>query len=85
MGGENWKNLFEGWIPGMPKQGILITTAGESIPFIDFRTSEGILLVQRDRPDSLNARKIMISYEAIAAMKMTDVEDIGNYGEMGFR
>ncbi|RLS57389.1 MAG: hypothetical protein DWH91_04530 [Planctomycetota bacterium] len=83
--GDNWKELFENWPEGMPRQGILITSFQETVPFMDFRISEGILLLQRERPDTLNARKMMVSYESISALKFTDVDDISIYGELGFR
>lgn len=83
--GDNWKELFENCPEGMPRQGILITSFQETVPFMDFRISEGILLLQRERPDTLNARKMMVSYESISALKFTDVDDISIYGELGFR
>ncbi len=79
-----WRGIFENWPAGLPRQGLLTTTFQESIPFADFRYSEGLLLVERDRPDSLGARKVMLSFSAIAALKLSDPGELSRYQVMGF-
>lgn len=81
---ESWRELFCGWPQGMPREGIIVTTFQESIPFINFMTSGGVLLVERDRPDSAGARKVMVSFGAIAAVKSTNTLDFDKYKAMGF-
>jgi len=82
--GEYWHDLFMNWAPKVPRQGILVTAAQETIPFINFLTSRGVLLVERDRPDGSGARKVMIAYSAILAVKLTTVLDLPEYRVMGF-
>ncbi len=81
---ESWRMLFSNWPASMPRQGLILTTFDEIIPFINFMTSGGILLVERDRPDSSDARKVMISYQAIAAVKQTSTMDFDKYKVFGF-
>ncbi len=85
MGDDSWRTLFENWPGAMPKVGVLITAFGDTVPFNDFRINEGILLVQRERPDTIGARKMMVSFTAIVALKMVDVAGLDDYGVMGFR
>lgn len=85
MDGDNsWQTLFENWPTKFPKIGILVTSFGEAIAFNDFRVNEGILLLRRERPDSIGARKVMVSYTAIVALKLADVEELEAYDVMGF-
>jgi hypothetical protein len=82
---ESWRALFENWPESIPRQGMVITTFQESIPFINYLVSGGILLLERDKPDSLGARKVMLSYEAISAVKITSVIELARFQVMGFQ
>ncbi len=77
--------MFENWPNSVPRRGLLITMFGESIPFVSYMMAGGILLLERDRPDSMNARKVMIAYDAIAAVKITDVVEMANFVALGFQ
>lgn len=83
--GEYWRSLFENWPASMPRRGLLITTFGEAIPFVSYLLSPGIVLLERDKPDSLGARKVLVAYEAISALKITDVIDLARFQELGFQ
>jgi len=82
---EAWRTLFENWPEAIPRQGILITSFNESIPFRDFLISGSIVLVERETPDSLGARKVMVAYDAIAAVKITNPMDLARFQVMGFQ
>lgn len=83
--GESWRSLFENWPASVPRRGLLITTFNESIPFVNYMMSGGILLLERDKPDSLGGRKVMISYDAISAVKIIDVIDLARFQVLGFQ
>ena len=83
--GEYWRALFENWPQSIPRQGMLVTTFGESIPFVNYLISGGILLVERDKPDALGARKVMIAYDAISAVKLSSIEELARFQVMGFQ
>ncbi|MBR9800246.1 MAG: hypothetical protein ACE37I_20470 [Rubinisphaera brasiliensis] len=83
--GEHWRNVFENWPESIPRKGILVTTQGESIPFVNYLLSEGILLVERDTPDSLGARKVMLTFASIAAVKITAPLELARFQVMGFQ
>lgn len=82
---ESWRALFENWPGAMPREGLLVTTFQEQIPFRDFLISGGILLVERDKPDSAGARKVMVAYEAISAVKLTTPMELARFQVMGFQ
>jgi hypothetical protein len=80
---EDWRTIFEQWPADLPRQGIL-TTAQDSFGFSDFLLSRGIVLLERDRPDSIGARKVMLAYRSILALKLTDPGPIARYQSLGF-
>ena len=83
--GEHWRALFENWPASVPRRGLVITTFNESIPFVGYLISGGILLLDRDKPDTLGARKVMLAYDAISAVKITDVVDLVTFQALGFQ
>ena len=83
--GEYWRAMFENWPAKVPRRGLVITTFNESIAFVNYMMSGGILLLERDRPDTLGARKVMIAYDAIAAVKITDVVELATFQALGFQ
>ena len=82
---EAWRTLFETWPEAIPRQGMLVTSFKETVPFTGFLFSPGILLVERDAPDSLGARKMMISFDEISAVKIANPMELGRFQVMGFQ
>lgn len=79
-----WKTLFGAWPPDMPRRGILVTGFGEQVPFSGFMTSEAFVCLDRQNPDSLGARTLVIPYESIAALKIVDVVKPSALRGLGF-
>ena len=82
---DTWRNLFQHWPASVPKQGLLVTDFGEQIPFVNFLISGTAILVERDKPDTFGARKVVIDYGAISALKISDPADIARYQVLGFQ
>ena len=82
---ESWRQIFENWPEAIPKSGIVVTQFQESILFADFLISGGILLLERTQPDSAGARKVMLAYSEIAAVKITNVVELARFQVMGFQ
>jgi hypothetical protein len=82
---EAWRSLFENWPESIPRTGLLVTSYGETVGFKDFLISGSILLVERETPDSLGARKVMVTYEGIAAVKITNPMELTRFQVMGFQ
>ena len=47
--------------------------------------SENMLLVERRNPDTLGARKILLPYSAIVAVKIVDVVKVKAFASFGFQ
>lgn len=80
-----WQQLFENWPQDLPRQGLVVTIFQESIGFTNFMVAEGLLALERDRPDSSGARKVIVSFAAISAVKMTDTDEFARIEKLGFR
>ena len=83
--GDYWRHLFSKWPAAIGRSGFLVTELGESVRFTDFACSAGVLLLQREKPDTLGARKVFVSYDAISAVKLDDPGDLDRYAAMGFQ
>lgn len=82
---ESWRAMFENWPDSIPREGLVVTNFQEAIPFTGFLVSGGILLLDRDKPDSSGARKVMVAYSAISAVKITNALELGRFQVMGFQ
>jgi hypothetical protein len=79
-----WKVFFEGWPAELARRGVLVTSFGEQIPFSDFRTGPGLLLVERQTPDAIGARQVVVRYGTVDGIKMIDVAKPGAWERAGF-
>jgi hypothetical protein len=63
------------WPTNLPKAGILVV-GDDTIPFVDFLIADSFVVVERDKPDTQGARKIVVALAAISAVKLTTVEPL---------
>ena len=82
---ESWRALFENWPDSIPREGLLVTNYQETISFRDFLVSGGILLLERDKPDTYGARKVFVTYGGIAAVKLPTPMELARFQVMGFQ
>ena len=78
------QKFFCEWPTEMPRRGVLITSRDEQIPFSGFLTQRGLLLIQRKTPDALGSRIVILPYENIAGVKLTDVVSPKLFQDLGF-
>ena len=81
---EQWKTWFREWPEKLPRQGILVTLQGDQIPFSGFLTGETMLLLQRTNPDSVGTRQVLLPYQRIDSLKISDVVEAKVYEKSGF-
>ncbi len=82
---DSWAALLLDWPEDVPRRGVLVTAFGEQIPFSDFMTRSDMLLVERQNPDTMGARQILVKYEQVIALKVTDVVQQKVFSKMGFQ
>ena len=66
-------DYFLNWPKELPQRGVLVTSFGEQIPFDGFMPTDALLLIERRTPDTIGARKVILSYTQIVAIKLVDV------------
>lgn len=71
--GSTWQRYFQNWPADVPPRGIVVTSFDEPVPFDGFMTSEAMVLLQRKTPDNAGARKVLIAYDDVLAIKFVDV------------
>jgi hypothetical protein len=69
---DTWRDVFLNWPEAIAKRGVLVTTLNEAVPFKGFMTKGEMLLLERTNPDPLGARFVLIGYEAVHLLKLTD-------------
>jgi len=81
---DDWKAYFSKWPEDLAKQGILITNFAEQIPFSGFLTSDTFLLLDRQTPDAMGARTVILPYGNVSALKLVKVVDQKIFHAIGF-
>lgn len=79
-----WRQLFENWPPSIPRKGLVVTKFGENISFIKYMLSPGVVLLEREKPDTVGGRKVLLAYADIACVKIIDPLDLVLFQAMGF-
>ena len=79
-----WNDFFSRWPADLPHHGILVTAFSEQITFSAFWISEKFLMLERQTPDSMGARTIILPYNQILALKITDVVKPRQFKVAGF-
>ncbi|HEV3341521.1 MAG TPA: hypothetical protein VG125_14230 [Pirellulales bacterium] len=82
--GSTWQQYFQNWPPDVPPRGILVTRSNDQVPFDGFLTSDTMLLLQRKTPDNVGARKVLMAYDEVVAVKFIDVVRGKAFETVGF-
>jgi hypothetical protein len=72
MSTEIWREMFLKWPSSIPKRGLIVSSLNEITPFKSFLTKGDMLLLERTNPDPMGARFILMSYDAIHMVKITE-------------
>jgi hypothetical protein len=67
-----WKTFFNNWPAGIQRRGVLVTCLNEAIPFKGFMIKEDVLLLDRNNPDSMGARFILVDFAAVNSVRLID-------------
>ncbi len=68
----------------MPHRGVVGTMQGESIVFADFSLGHRCVLLQRATPDSMGGREVILPFEQVAVIKLTESLSPKARQELGF-
>ena len=80
-----WRPFFLNWPESIPCDGYIVTTYGDSIPFINLLTTENLLLIDRPRPDPSGNRRVILEFSSVAAVNLKSNAPISQFQSMGFQ
>lgn len=66
-----WKSYFNNWPAGLPRNGVLVTSHNEAIPFRKYWLKEDLLLLERTAPDANGGRFLLLGFDTIFSVKFT--------------
>ncbi|MHB8900551.1 MAG: hypothetical protein ACYC6Y_17500 [Thermoguttaceae bacterium] len=72
------------WPDTLARRGVAATMQGESIVFSDFSLGHGCVLLQRATPDSLGGREVILPFEQVAVIKLTESLSTKARKDLGF-
>jgi hypothetical protein len=70
--GEIWRDVFTNWPETIARRGIVVSTLNEPIPFKSFFLKGETLLLERTNPDPMGTRFIVLAFDAVHLLKLTD-------------
>ena len=82
---QQWDSFFSNWPTSLPRSGVLLTNLNETMPFKDFWLKEGMLLIERQTPDAMGARFVLLSFDVLNVVKFTNPLTAAEIAEAGFR
>ncbi len=69
---EIWREVFTSWPESIPKRGLVVSTLNETIPFKSFFLKGDTVLLERTNPDPVGTRFIVLAFDAIHMLKLTE-------------
>jgi hypothetical protein len=81
---QAWVDLFARWPAGIARKGVLVTNFGEQIMFSGFMASPTMLMIERQTPDTVGARKVIVPYASISGIKIVEIIKASAFHELGF-
>lgn len=82
---QAWRDLFLKWPAGVARKGVLVTDFGEQVLFSGFMASETMVMVERQTPDTVGARKVIVAYANVSGVKIVEIVKGSAFEELGFQ
>jgi hypothetical protein len=82
--GATWRDFLVKWPKDLPPHGVVISTYGEQVAYIDFMLSEKLVLFDRRAPDAVGGRKFIVPYDKIEAIKIVAPVSMDVFTSSGF-
>jgi hypothetical protein len=79
------RRLLAEWPASIPRQGLMVTSFGETLPFVGYMLQGDLVLVERKTPDAQGGRRVIVPLAAILAIKIVDAIDMARFTAMGFQ
>ncbi|MEQ9407870.1 MAG: hypothetical protein RIK87_09080 [Fuerstiella sp.] len=77
--------IFVHWPAAIPRQGTVVTTSGESVPFNDYMLTDELILLIRPQPDAHGTRRVIMKMHDVQAVRIAEAIDPERFTAMGFQ
>ena len=81
----DFHRILAEWPVSIERKGLLLTSFGESVPFIDFMLSGNLVLLDRGVPDTSDSRRVILAIDTIVGIKITSPIEMARFTAMGFQ
>ena len=82
---QDFHRIFHEWPVSIPRKGLITTSFGENVPFVDYMLCGNLILVDRGMPDTAGARRVMMEISSVSALKIIDPIEMSRFTAMGFK
>ena len=82
---SEFQRILAEWPVSIERKGIILTSFGESVPFVEFMLNGNLVLLDRGVPDTANARRVILAVDMIVGIKITDPIEMARFTSMGFQ
>ncbi len=79
------QQLFAEWPAAIDRKGTVITSWGDSVPFIDYMVNGELLLLIRSQPDAHGTRRLILNINDVQGIRITEALDPVKFQAMGFQ
>ena len=76
---------FPEWPAAIDRKGTVITSWGDSVPFIDYMVNGELLLLIRSQPDAHGTRRLILNINDVQGIRITEALDPVKFQAMGFQ
>lgn len=80
-----FRQLFANWPESLPRRGVVLSRLNESMPFKGFMIREDMVVLERQNPDTMGARFILLPYDSIDSIKLIDPLKAEAFTPLGFQ
>ena len=81
---DAFRQLFVQWPESLPRRGVVVSTLDEALPFKGFMLKEDMIVLERQNPDTLGSRFILLPFSGIAKVKLIDPLKADAFTPFGF-
>lgn len=79
------QQLFAEWPAAIERKGTVVTSWGDSVPFVDYMLNGDLLLLIRSQPDAHGTRRLILRVDDVQGIRIVEALDPMKFQAMGFQ
>lgn len=82
---NSMQQLLAEWPAAIERKGTIITSWGDSVPFVDYMLNGDLLLLIRSQPDAHGTRRLIMNLKDVNGIRIVEAIDPTRFQAMGFQ